>query len=108
MSHIGLDDSFAAQDVLAKELTVFQELMIPDNFKHTLPSEYDSLPQLTRRANVQMVIKKPGGAQFDIDGKLYDRVNLVMVVDGYNAPVTGGNFVDLVDSGFYNNRPVST
>ncbi|KAJ1433672.1 hypothetical protein B484DRAFT_9900, partial [Ochromonadaceae sp. CCMP2298] len=103
----GLDDSFAAQDVLAHELTTFQELMVPDSFRRTIPEEYASMPQLQRRAQVQMVIKKPGGAQFDIDGKLYDRVNLLMVVDGYNAPITGGSFVDLVDKGFYNNRPVS-
>jgi peptidylprolyl isomerase len=27
------------------------------------------------------------------------------VVDGYNAPVTAGNFVDLVDRGFYDGLP---
>lgn len=27
--------------------------------------------------------------------------NLTIVVDGYNAPVNGGNFVDLVQRGFY-------
>lgn len=29
-----------------------------------------------------------------------------IVVDGYNAPVTAGNFVDLVQRGFYNNIEV--
>jgi peptidylprolyl isomerase len=28
--------------------------------------------------------------------------NLTLVVDGYSAPVTAGNFVDLVQRGFYN------
>jgi len=27
---------------------------------------------------------------------------LTLVVDGYSAPVTAGNFVDLVQRGFYN------
>ena len=29
-----------------------------------------------------------------------------MVVDGYSAPVSGGNFVDLVNRGIYNGMPV--
>ena len=36
-----------------------------------------------------MVIKKPDGSQFDVEGKLYDEVKLTMVIDGYNAPLTG-------------------
>lgn len=31
---------------------------------------------------------------------------LLMVVDGYNAPVTAGNFVDLVDKKFYDGMDV--
>ena len=34
------------------------------------------------------------------DAKLY------IVVDGYNAPVTAGNFVDLVDKKFYDGMDV--
>ena len=34
------------------------------------------------------------------DGKL------LMVVDGYNAPLTAGNFVDLVDKKFYDGMEV--
>ena len=36
-----------------------------------------------------MVVKKPDGQKFDIKGKLYDQLRLKMVVDGYNAPITG-------------------
>lgn len=32
--------------------------------------------------------------------------NLRIVVDGFNAPVTGGNFIDLVQRGFYNNMEI--
>ena len=54
-----------------------------------------------------MTIVKPDGSQFNVDGKLYDKVNLVMVIDGYNAPLTGGNFVDLVNKGFYNKKVIT-
>lgn len=29
-----------------------------------------------------------------------------IVCDGYSAPITAGNFVDLVKRGFYNNMPI--
>lgn len=29
-----------------------------------------------------------------------------MMIDGYNAPITGGNFLDLVSSGFYNGMKI--
>ena len=44
-----------------------------------------------------MTFKKADGSQYDVDGKLYDQVDIRMVIDGYNAPLTGGNFVDLID-----------
>jgi len=31
---------------------------------------------------------------------------LKIVADGYNAPVTAGNFIDLVQRGFYNNMEI--
>ena len=67
--------------------------------------------------------------QFDVDGKLYDKLELTSIVDGYNracfpvlceawgdacvrfdrrytAPITAGNFIDLVQKGFYNGMSV--
>jgi hypothetical protein len=58
------------------------------------------------RAEVQMVLKKPDGAPFNVDGVLYDTANLRLVIDGYNAPLTGGNFVDLVEKGYYKNKKI--
>ena len=51
-----------------------------------VPEEYANLPQLLGRATVEMETNKG---------------NLKLVVDGYSAPVNGGNFVDLVERGFY-------
>ncbi len=56
-------------------------------FPFEVPSEFSNLPQLKGRATVEMTTNKG---------------NLTLVVDGYSAPVTAGNFVDLVQRGFYN------
>lgn len=63
-----------------------EELML-QGFPFEVPSEYSNLPQLKGRATVEMKTNKG---------------TLTLVVDGYSAPVTAGNFVDLVDRGFYN------
>ncbi|MDJ0734799.1 MAG: peptidylprolyl isomerase [Nostocaceae cyanobacterium] len=63
-----------------------EQLMVT-GFPFEVPKEYSNLPQLKGRASIEMKTNK---------GKL------TIVVDGYNAPVTAGNFVDLVQRGFYN------
>jgi peptidylprolyl isomerase len=63
-----------------------EELMIKE-FPFEVPKEYSNLPQLKGRATI--AIKTNKGP-------------LTVVVDGYSAPVTAGNFVDLVQRGFYN------
>ncbi|MFE1747475.1 peptidylprolyl isomerase [Coleofasciculus sp. H7-2] len=62
-----------------------EELMVP-GFPFEVPSEYSNLPQLKGRATIEMTT---------------DKGTLTLVVDGYSAPVTAGNFVDLVQRGFY-------
>lgn len=64
-----------------------EELMLKD-FPFEVPAEYSNLPQLKGRATVEMTT---------------DKGSLTLVVDGYSAPVTAGNFVDLVQRGFYDN-----
>jgi hypothetical protein len=92
-----LDASNVAQKILSAELSNFEELMVPADFKRAIPAEYNSLPRLTGRAEVAMTFKKADGSQYDVDGKLYDQVDIRMVIDGFNAPLTGGNFIDLID-----------
>ncbi|KAL1521381.1 hypothetical protein AB1Y20_021047 [Prymnesium parvum] len=65
------------------------------------PAEFAGLPYLKGRADIEFVLKRPG-EKFDVDGKLYDTLNIKARVDGYTAPITAGNFVDLVQKGFYN------
>jgi peptidylprolyl isomerase len=62
------------------------EGLMVDRFPFEVPAEYSNLPQLKGRATIDMTTTKGP---------------LTIVVDGYNAPVTAGNFVDLVQRGFY-------
>jgi peptidylprolyl isomerase len=70
---------------LLDQVGALEQLMVKQ-FPFEVPSEYSSLPQLKGRATVEMTTSKG---------------NLTVVVDGYSAPVTAGNFVDLVQRGFY-------
>lgn len=102
-----LDTAYDAQQKATKLLTKLEEQMIPENYVTPVPDEYSDLPQLKKRATVEMLIKKgEPGAQFDINGVNFPEARMTMVIDGYTAPVTGGNFIDLVNKGFYNNMKI--
>ncbi len=66
------------------------EAAMVTGFPYEVAKEYSNLPQLKGRATI--VLKTNKG-------------DITTVVDGYNAPVTAGNFVDLVQRGFYSNMP---
>jgi len=103
----GLDNAFEKQEALANQLSTFEDCFISTSFKRVIPEEYKDLPVLQGRATVEMVVVKPDGSKYDVDGVLYDQVTLTMVIDGYNAPLTGGNFVDLVNKGYYNKKRIT-
>jgi len=107
-----LVDGKAVEPVTEQKKKVLQsigdleELMIKA-FPYEIPKEYNGLPQLKGRAEVEFTIKKADPeAQFDIQGKLYDQAVLKVVVDGFTAPINGGNFVDLVQRGLYNGMTI--
>jgi peptidylprolyl isomerase len=66
-----------------------EELMV-QQFPYEVPEDYRNLPQLRGRATV--AIKTTKG-------------DVTLVADGYSAPVTAGNFVDLVQRKFYDGLP---
>ena len=101
-----LDEAFSAQDALAKDLSILEELMVPEGFKRAVPDELKNMPILDNRARIEFEFDRPGGEPFNVDGVNFDKIKIEMVIDGYNAPVTGGNFVDLVNKGFYNNKKI--
>ncbi len=74
---------------LLSQVGELEELMV-DGYPFEVPEEYDNLPQLKGRATVEFETTKG---------------NVMVVADGYSAPVTAGNFIDLVDKKFYDDMP---
>ncbi|MGK7930332.1 MAG: peptidylprolyl isomerase [Microcystaceae cyanobacterium] len=70
-------------------ITDLEEMMVQE-FPFDVPEEYANLPQLKGRATVELETSKG---------------MLTLILDGYSAPVTAGNFVDLVQRGFYDGLP---
>lgn len=70
-----------------------------DGFPYEVPEEYQSMPQLKGRATVDMKVKVK-------DNPNLDECVFRIVLDGYNAPVTAGNFVDLVERHFYDGMEI--
>ncbi len=66
------------------------EALLVGDFPFTIPPEFEALPRLLGRATVLISTTKG---------------DLTAVVDGYNAPLTAGAFVDLVQRGFYDGLP---
>lgn len=67
-------------------VTLLEESMVTE-FPFEVLAQFSNLPQLKGRATIAIKTNKG---------------DLTVVVDGYSAPVTAGNFVDLVQRGFYN------
>lgn len=64
-----------------------------------VPAQYASMPLLKGRATVEVNLRL-------VENPTIDRAQMTIVLDGLNAPVTAGNFVDLVQRKFYNNMEV--
>lgn len=79
----------AARRAALSEIGAAEALLVGP-FPFAIPSAYDALPRLLGRATVELRTNKG---------------TLVAVVDGYNAPLTAGAFVDLVKRGFYDGLP---
>ncbi len=79
----------AKKDLVLDEIGALEASMVA-KFPFEVPETYKNLPQLKGRATVEIETNKG---------------LMTMVADGYNAPVTAGNFVDLVQRGFYNGLP---
>jgi peptidylprolyl isomerase len=77
--------------IALSHIGALEELMV-QGFPYEVPEEYANLPQLKGRAKVKLETTQGP---------------LAIVVDGYSAPVNGGNFVDLVKRGFYDGLPFS-
>ncbi|KAH7286434.1 hypothetical protein KP509_32G007000 [Ceratopteris richardii] len=75
-----------------------EEAMV-DKFPFEVPEEYASKPLLKGRARVEMKVKVK-------DNPNLEEVVFQILLDGYNAPVTAGNFADLVERHFYDGMEI--
>jgi len=100
-------DTFDVQIARAlDELSALQITQAP-GLPFQIPAKYMDLPKLVGRATVEVTVRNRDGGGFGLlNGEKLDEVTLEITVDGYNAPITGGNFVDNVKRGVYNNSPM--
>ena len=75
-----------------KKIDDLESLLISNNFPYEIPHQYDNLPRLLGRANVEIITSKG---------------NIDAIIDGYNAPLTAGAFIDLSLKGFYDGLPIN-
>ena len=69
-----------------------EEYFLPNEFPYSIPSEFDNLPRLLGRAKVNIKTSKG---------------DMQAIIDGYNAPLTAGAFIDLSSKNFYKNLPIN-
>ena len=69
-----------------------EEYFLPNQFPYNIPEEFDNLPRLLGRAKVNIKTSKG---------------DLQAIVDGFNAPLTAGAFIDLASKNFYRDLPIN-
>ncbi|XWS27964.1 hypothetical protein CRYUN_Cryun25bG0025400 [Craigia yunnanensis] len=79
------------------------ELLQAPGLSFLLPEQYLKYPRLTGRAVVELSIEKGDGSSFspEAGGEPRKKATIQVVLDGYSAPLTTGNFVKLVTDGAY-------
>ena len=87
------------QEVLDYVGTIEESMM--KGFPFEVPSQYSNLPQLKGRATVQMKIKFSSPREDNATGGV-----MTIVADGYNAPLSAGDFIDLCRRGFYDGMEI--
>lgn len=91
-------------------VTRLEEMMVEKEtkFPFRIPRRYDELPRLLGRASVEIVVRKVDGHSFrDEDGgNLGSRSTFTAILDGYSAPLTAGNFIDLTNRHFYDDTRI--
>jgi len=69
-----------------------EEYFLPNEFPYSIPHEFDNLPRLLGRAKVNIKTSKG---------------DMQAIVDGFNAPLTSGAFIDLSSKNFYKDLPIN-
>ncbi|XP_074370280.1 peptidyl-prolyl cis-trans isomerase CYP37, chloroplastic isoform X3 [Apium graveolens] len=78
------------------------ELLQAPGLSFLLPAQYLKYPRFTGRGTVEFVIAKEDGSTFSpAGGESRKTAKIQVVIDGYSAPLTAGNFAKLVVDGAY-------
>ncbi|GMH25530.1 hypothetical protein Nepgr_027373 [Nepenthes gracilis] len=84
------------------------ELLQAPGLSFLLPEQYLKYPRLRGRGTVQFTIEKGDGAFSPQDGgEAKNSATIQVVIDGYSAPLTAGNFAKLVIDGAYDGTKLS-
>ena len=75
-----------------KQIGDLEALLLTNEFPYEIPQEFDNLPRLLGRATVEINTSKG---------------TMNAIIDGYNAPLTSGTFIDLASKGFYDGLPIN-
>ncbi|KAK4775309.1 hypothetical protein SAY86_010244 [Trapa natans] len=86
------------------------ELLQAPGLSFLLPEQYLKYPRLTGRAVVEFTVEKGDGTSFspEAGGEPRQTATMQIILDGYSAPLTAGNFAKLVADGSYNGTKLST
>lgn len=97
---------------LASSLDIVAELELlqAPGLSFLLPEQYLKYPRLTGRGTVEFTIEKGDGSSFSpqAGGESSNTATIQVVVDGYSAPLTAGNFAKLVIDGAYDGTKLSS
>lgn len=80
------------------------ELLQAPGLPYFLPEQYQQYPRLNGRATVEFTMEKGDNSMFSVSsgGGPQKTATIQVVLDGYSAPLTAGNFAKLVIDGAYN------
>jgi len=92
---------FELQDAAAQSFSDLRALQLPvKKLPYNIPEEFQSLPILAGRAKVEVIVDSKDGFSEE-SGKKHKTETFLLEVDGYHAPITAGNFIDLVQQKYY-------
>ncbi|KAM1356655.1 hypothetical protein ACFX13_031479 [Malus domestica] len=86
------------------------ELLQAPGLSFLLPEQYQRYPRFTGRGTVELTIEKGDGSTFspEAGGEPRKTATIQVVIDGYSAPLTAGNFAKLVIDEAYDGTKLSS
>lgn len=97
-----IEQALQKEEAAAEALAKLRLAQAPSHeLPFQVPDEYSNLPRLKGRALVRMVFEKKKGFRLPDGNSFSPTIPVEIAVDGYHAPITAGNFIDLVKQKAY-------